>query len=306
MYDNFDSNKTFYTDSNGLEMQERILNFNPAFKWPSDPQNISGNFYPVDSAIAMRDLSKSKQITVMNNRAQAGAGGLSKGVIELIQHRRLLQDDNKGVQEILNETDKNGVGIKVNARYYVQVFDFNRGVSKQRQQQMLIEAPLQTFFSFESFKPTARPNKFTSRLQFGAENNQVSLVEIDSSASADVEDVQTQSLVYRAFPLARNQILVRFENIADRFDPKGIETKFIDVEAFSKNFQFDALKGKVASAPGIKFEEVSLSTSMTQKELDKTHFHWRGTDDDVMLKKEVNTPPADQGSLIALEPQRIR
>ena len=31
MFDNFDANKTFYTDSNGLEMQERRLNYNPGY-----------------------------------------------------------------------------------------------------------------------------------------------------------------------------------------------------------------------------------------------------------------------------------
>ena len=90
MFDNFDSNGTFFTDSNGLEMQERRINFNPAFKWPNDGQNISGNFYPVDSGIAMRDISLKRQVTVLNNRAQAGTGGLYKGQIELIQQRRLL------------------------------------------------------------------------------------------------------------------------------------------------------------------------------------------------------------------------
>ena len=48
-------------------------------------------------------------------------------------HRRLLQDDNRGVQEILNETDTNGVGIKVTAKYYLQIFDLLKGRSKQRE-----------------------------------------------------------------------------------------------------------------------------------------------------------------------------
>mmetsp|Transcript_33580 Transcript_33580/g.51655 ORF Transcript_33580/g.51655 Transcript_33580/m.51655 type:complete len:230 (-) Transcript_33580:1056-1745(-) len=54
MYDNFNANRTFWTDSNGLEMQERILNFQPTYTRLSD-QNISSNFFPVVSAIAMRD-----------------------------------------------------------------------------------------------------------------------------------------------------------------------------------------------------------------------------------------------------------
>jgi len=69
MFDSFDSNSTFWTDSNGLEMQERRLNYNPGFEWSQDKQNISGNFYPVDSAIVIRDTVKSRQATVLNDRA---------------------------------------------------------------------------------------------------------------------------------------------------------------------------------------------------------------------------------------------
>jgi len=35
-FDNFEANKTFWTDSNGLEMQERRLNYNPGYNWYSD------------------------------------------------------------------------------------------------------------------------------------------------------------------------------------------------------------------------------------------------------------------------------
>lgn len=36
MFDGFEANKTFFTDSNGLEMQERRLNYNPRFEWNHD------------------------------------------------------------------------------------------------------------------------------------------------------------------------------------------------------------------------------------------------------------------------------
>jgi len=61
---NFDNAKTFYTDSNGLNMEKRILNhrsfYNFTEKWdhPSIPgynQNISSNYYPVNSAISIKD-----------------------------------------------------------------------------------------------------------------------------------------------------------------------------------------------------------------------------------------------------------
>ena len=56
VFDDFEANKTFWTDSNGLEMQERKHNFNPSYNWyTNDTQNISSNYYPVDAAIAIRD-----------------------------------------------------------------------------------------------------------------------------------------------------------------------------------------------------------------------------------------------------------
>lgn len=55
MYDNFNGNQTFYTDSNGLEMQERRINYRPTFSIKDTNQNVSSNFYPVTSAIALRD-----------------------------------------------------------------------------------------------------------------------------------------------------------------------------------------------------------------------------------------------------------
>lgn len=61
MYDSFNANQTFWTDSNGLEMQKRRINFRETFDVVKNTkQNISSNFYPVTSAIAMRDVNSNK------------------------------------------------------------------------------------------------------------------------------------------------------------------------------------------------------------------------------------------------------
>lgn len=139
-FDGFEANKTFWTDSNGLDMQERRINYNPSYPWnKQDRQNISSNYYPVDSAIAMRDVSRGIQVTVMNDRAQGGSAELEKSTIELMQHRRMLQDDNRGPKEILNETDAQGNGIKATAKYWLHIFDMEQGSSKQREQQLLVQ-----------------------------------------------------------------------------------------------------------------------------------------------------------------------
>jgi hypothetical protein len=89
-------------------------------------KTISGNYYPVDSAIVMKDLSNQTnlEVTVMNDRPQGGSVDLTdKATIELMQQRRLLWDDNNGVDESLNETEADGTAIQSNAKYYMQIFD---------------------------------------------------------------------------------------------------------------------------------------------------------------------------------------
>ncbi len=49
-----DNNNTFYTDSNGLEMQKRVLNYRPTWNF-STFEEASGNYFPVNSAIAIVD-----------------------------------------------------------------------------------------------------------------------------------------------------------------------------------------------------------------------------------------------------------
>ena len=53
---NINNNNTFYTDSNGLEMQERILDYRPTWNFTS-VLNITQNYYPVNSAIVIRDVA---------------------------------------------------------------------------------------------------------------------------------------------------------------------------------------------------------------------------------------------------------
>lgn len=55
MYNSFDANGKFWTDSNSLLMMERDLNTRHEFKMNDQSSNISSNYYPVTSAIAMRD-----------------------------------------------------------------------------------------------------------------------------------------------------------------------------------------------------------------------------------------------------------
>jgi hypothetical protein len=134
----------FYTDSNGLEMQRRQLNYRPTWNLTvyEGGVNVTANYFPINSAIAMVDESTNMQFTVMNDRSQGGSV-YENGRIELMQNRRGNVDDGRGVGEPLDETTSTGVGITVPATYYVQYFNRLTQKSLQRQVQQISDDPVQ-------------------------------------------------------------------------------------------------------------------------------------------------------------------
>ncbi|XP_048198391.1 lysosomal alpha-mannosidase isoform X2 [Perognathus longimembris pacificus] len=102
----------FYTDSNGREILERRRNYRPTWKL-NQTEPVAGNYYPVNSRIYIMDGNI--QLTVLTDRSQGGSS-LRDGSLELMVHRRLLEDDARGVGEPLLEM---GSGQLVRGRHLV-------------------------------------------------------------------------------------------------------------------------------------------------------------------------------------------
>eukprot|EP00038_Savillea_parva_P006369 m.163286 g.163286 ORF g.163286 m.163286 type:complete len:1147 (+) comp12291_c0_seq1:1380-4820(+) len=99
---NVASGKDFYTDSNGREMLLRRRNERgPSYPPLNVSEPIAGNYYPVNAMISIED--ETQQFTVVTDVSQGGSS-LESGQLELMVHRRVQQDDHRGVQEPLNET----------------------------------------------------------------------------------------------------------------------------------------------------------------------------------------------------------
>jgi len=98
------SGGTFYTDANGREMVQRQYNGRGA-SYPElvVHEPVAGNYYPVNNMIALQDKKLDAELVVLTDVTQGGAS-LAAGEVELMVHRRLQVDDNRGVQEPLNET----------------------------------------------------------------------------------------------------------------------------------------------------------------------------------------------------------
>jgi len=81
LFSDFKVGKKLWTDSCGLEMEERIIESQDN----RVDNTIAANYYPVTSAIAVRDQSSDKQVTILNDRSQGGAADLSDdNTIELM------------------------------------------------------------------------------------------------------------------------------------------------------------------------------------------------------------------------------
>eukprot|EP01017_Pseudomicrothorax_dubius_P019484 TRINITY_DN2142_c0_g3_i3.p1 TRINITY_DN2142_c0_g3~~TRINITY_DN2142_c0_g3_i3.p1 ORF type:complete len:253 (-),score=88.54 TRINITY_DN2142_c0_g3_i3:90-848(-) len=126
----------FYTDSNGLEMQKRVLDFRPS--WALQPlERVSGNYYPITSAIYLEDKSSDRRMTLMNDRAQGGSS-LRSGEIELMIQRKIKKDDGRGVGEGLND----GPATRQYFRHYIIFSKKGEGSAVQRRIQREFDQPL--------------------------------------------------------------------------------------------------------------------------------------------------------------------
>lgn len=79
------SNREFYTDLNGFQMQKRKT---------MDKIPIQANFYPLPSMAFLQD--KSTRLTLLSAQPN-GVAGLHQGEFQVVLDRRLYQDDNRGL-----------------------------------------------------------------------------------------------------------------------------------------------------------------------------------------------------------------
>lgn len=118
MLDGFDTANKLWVDANGMQMIEKNLFKRKEFTYKNSTNTIAANYYPVTSAIAIKDFNTSqsnyteKQVTILNDRTQGGSAGLrNRKNIELMQQRRGKKWDHYGVFEPINDLDQWGRGV---------------------------------------------------------------------------------------------------------------------------------------------------------------------------------------------------
>ncbi|XP_013367688.1 PREDICTED: lysosomal alpha-mannosidase isoform X1 [Chinchilla lanigera] len=150
----------FYTDSNGREILERRRDYRPSWDL-NQTEPVAGNYYPVSSRIYITDGKM--QLTVLTDRSQGGSS-LRDGSLELMVHRRLLKDDNRGVGEALLES---GSGVWVRGRHLVLLDTASEAAAGHRllaEKELLAPQVVLTLGRGRSYHRRAAPRKQFSGL----------------------------------------------------------------------------------------------------------------------------------------------
>lgn len=114
------TNKTFYTDSSGRDFIKRIRDYRSEWKIEVN-QPVAGNYYPINLGIYVEDGNK--ELSILVDRS-VGGSSIKDGQIELMLHRRLLNDDGRGVAEALDEKvclDDQCEGLVIEGKYYLKI-----------------------------------------------------------------------------------------------------------------------------------------------------------------------------------------
>lgn len=233
---------SFYTDANGREIKQRILNYRPTWDLNlSEP--VAGNYYPINSRIYAQDVNKNVQMTILNDRSQGGSS-LKNGSIELMIHRRLLHDDAFGVGEALNEPGVDGHGLVVKGKHYLLVSDISSAAPKHRKlAEKLFMAPLLSFVSIKSVK------QYISNFR--------------TQASFVSQPLPSNVHLLTLEPWSDKKILLRLEHMYEHYeDPKNLSKPVkVSLTNLFKNFDITSVREMTLGANQYKNESFVMNWS---------------------------------------------
>lgn len=138
------TNGTFFTDSNGRETIRRIRDHRSDYRLFTS-EHTASNYYPITSWIFIRDYERNLQLSILPDRPEGGSS-IRDGQIELMVHRRLLQDDGLGMEEPLNEPGIDRRGLIIRGKHYLLIGPIDSVIRSTRQlSKQLHMHPIQWF-----------------------------------------------------------------------------------------------------------------------------------------------------------------
>lgn len=272
-----ESDKVFYTDSNGRDFIKRVRNHRS--DWELDVhEEIAGNYYPINSGIYLTDNSTDFSILVDRS---IGGSSIVDGELELMLHRRLLHDDNKGVAEALNETiclagASACEGLIVRGTFFVAIRPSNESALWRRN---LIQRQL-----------------FPQQLVYSVVNDEDNLVNVSQySAMAEGYELPPNVAIITLQELDNSRVLLRLAHIFEVDED----------EEWSKVAVID-LQNLFVDRAILSVDELSLTANQKKSEM-KSKYWQVENDDEVEADANIRSQNVlGEGYEIELQPMEIR
>jgi len=261
----------FFTDSNGLYMMRRVKDHREAFE-SKNFVPVAANYYPITSSLYINDQDKKNRLTVVTERQQ-GCTVYKPGEIEIMLHGVTVQDDWKGLGELLqDQEDNNGGPLKVLTRHFVMYSSSDNSVpSQQRTKQYQLDRPLHIWFA---------DSKVDEFLKANQNDKQITL---------DLPD--NVKLWVRSYNV--NEYVVRLHNLDDN------TAKMVDI--WDRSNQACTLLNKLSGRTDLKATKITELALFTHK--DQSQIHKNKMDKNA---KEVTHNDHEGLTAIELLPMEIR
>ncbi|CAK8568069.1 unnamed protein product [Lathyrus sativus] len=272
---NLASSKTFYTDSNGRDFIERIRDYRKDWNLEVN-QPVAGNYYPINLGIYLKD--KQSEFSVLVDRS-IGGSSIQDGHVELMVHRRLLNDDSRGVAENLNETvcvSNKCEGLTVIGKYYFRIDPVGEGARWRRAFGQEIYSPLLLAFT-------------ESEGNWG-DSHVTTFSGIDSSYRLP-ENVAIITLQ----DLGNGEVLLRLAHLFEIDEDVNLSVKSsVELKKVFGNKQIN------------KVTEASLSANQERTEMEKKRLVWQVKGSSPEPKVSRGGPVDPEKLIVELAPMEIR
>ncbi|XP_048445533.1 probable alpha-mannosidase At5g13980 isoform X4 [Pyrus x bretschneideri] len=271
------TNKRFYTDSNGRDFIERIRDYRKDWDLEVN-QPVAGNYYPINLGIYTKD--NNTELSVLVDRS-VGGSSIVDGQLELMLHRRLLWDDDKGVAEALNETvciQDDCEGLIIIGKYYLRLDPLGEGAKWRRSFGQEIYSPFLLAFTEQD------EDSWTSSHVTTFSGMDPSYTLPDNVAIITLQELEDGKLLFRLAHLYEID-----------------EDKDLSVMASVE------LKKVFADKKIRKVTEMSLSANQERAEMEKKRLVWKAEGSPEGEAKVLRGGPVDPTKLVVdLAPMEIR
>ncbi|KDP43185.1 hypothetical protein JCGZ_22737 [Jatropha curcas] len=275
MTTNMVTDKVFYTDSNGRDFLKRIRDYRADWNL-SVNQPQAGNYYPLNLGLFITD--KKSELSLLVDRATGGAS-IKDGQVELMLHRRTIDDDSRGVGEPLDESvcvEDRCEGITIRGNYYMSINQLGAGSIWRRTTGQELYSPLLLAFAHEK-----EENWKASHLTEGT------VMDPNYSLPLNVALITLQEL-------DDGSVLLRLAHLYEG----GEDPKYSALAKVELKKMFSGKKIK-------ELKEMSLSANQYKSEMKR--MEWKVENDSGVQPSPLRGGPVDSSTLVVeLGPMEIR